>query len=97
MPTYQYRCPSCGDYELSQRITEAAHTSCNTCGSPVERLISGGNFILKGSGWYTTDYARKGSSAAASSKSEGEKTSEAPKAEATTGHTCGGGCSHGAN
>lgn len=95
MPTYQYRCPKCGDYDVTQRITESAFTSCSTCGSPVERLISSGNFILKGSGWYTSDYSRKGVAASAEKKESGEAKTET-KTEAG-GHSCGGGCDHGPN
>jgi putative FmdB family regulatory protein len=94
MPTYQYRCPKCGDYDVTQRITESAFSNCNTCGSPVERLISAGNFILKGSGWYTSDYSRK--SAAPKEEKSGDATSET-KTETSGGHSCGGGCDHGPN
>ena len=101
MPTYQYRCPKCGDYDVTQRITESAFSNCATCNSPVERLISAANFVLKGGGWYTTDYGRKGTASA--EKKEGEAKAEAKgetKTETKTessGHACGGGCDHGPN
>lgn len=94
MPTYQYRCPKCGDYDVTQRITESAFSSCSTCGSPVERLISAANFVLKGSGWYTTDYARKGSS---SEKKEASAETKTETKTESSGHSCGGGCDHGPN
>ncbi len=61
MPIYEYRCPKCGTFETTQRITEPALKRCPTCKSKVERMISATSFVLKGSGWYATDYARSGS------------------------------------
>jgi putative FmdB family regulatory protein len=58
MPIYEYRCPQCGIFEATQRITESPLITCPTCGSEVHRLISLTSFVLKGSGWYATDYAR---------------------------------------
>ncbi|MBW2261793.1 MAG: zinc ribbon domain-containing protein [Deltaproteobacteria bacterium] len=50
MPTYDYACESCGEFELQQSIIEPARKTCPRCGGPVRRLISGGTgFILKGS------------------------------------------------
>lgn len=59
MPTYEYLCEACGHtFEVNQKITEEALKNCPKCEGVVKRLISGGNFILKGSGWYLTDYAK---------------------------------------
>lgn len=68
MPIYEYRCDRCGEFEITQRITEPALRDCPTCSGPVARLISTTSFQLKGSGWYVTDYARK---SANGGKSEG--------------------------
>src|ERR1700687_948066 len=62
MPIYEYRCPKCGTFETMQRITEPALKRCPTCKSKVERMISSSSFVLKGSGWYATDFAKKGPS-----------------------------------
>ncbi len=60
MPTYEYECTTCGyQFEKEQKITEDPIKDCPSCGNSVKRIISGGNFVLKGSGWYITDYARK--------------------------------------
>ena len=64
MPIYEYKCPKCGVFEAMQRITEPSLKKCPTCKSKVERQISRGSFILKGSGWYATDYAKKGTNGA---------------------------------
>ena len=97
MPTYQYRCPKCGDYDVTQRITESAFSNCATCNSPVERLISAANFVLKGGGWYTTDYARKGTSSAEKAEAKGEGEAKTETKTESSGHACGGGCDHGPN
>ncbi len=60
MPIYEYSCQKCGVVEVTQRITEKALTKCRTCKSKVKKLISNTSFQLKGTGWYVTDYARKG-------------------------------------
>lgn len=57
MPTYEYRCESCGVFDYFQSITSDPLTECPDCGKPVQRLISrNGNIIFKGSGWHVTDY-----------------------------------------
>lgn len=65
MPTYEYECATCGNsFEYEQKITEEPLKDCPRCGNSVKRVISNGSFILKGSGWYISDYARKSSSSA---------------------------------
>ena len=59
MPIYEYECPKCGEFEVTQRITEDPLKRCPTCRHKVKKLISRSSFHLKGSGWYLTDYARK--------------------------------------
>lgn len=57
MPTYEYECDGCGRvFEIRQRISEPPLSSCEVCGGPVRRLLSAAPFILKGDGWYVTDY-----------------------------------------
>lgn len=92
MPIYEYECPSHGRFEVSQRITENALSTCTTpdCGQPIRKLISHTSFALKGSGWYATDYksapapaaapAAKGD-AATPAKTDAKPAESAPKAE----------------
>jgi len=60
MPTYDYQCNTCGhQFEAFQSIKADPLTECpqETCPGAVSRLItSGGGFLLKGSGFYQTDY-----------------------------------------
>ncbi len=76
MPIYEYRCDKCGDFEVTQRITEDPLKKCPTCRRKVRKLISNTSFQLKGSGWYITDYARKGSTGGASGTGESGGTGE---------------------
>jgi putative FmdB family regulatory protein len=57
MPTYEYKCKKCGStFEKFQSITEKPITHCQFCNGSVYRLISKNvSFILKGSGFYSTD------------------------------------------
>ena len=69
MPIYEYKCDKCGVFEVTQRITENPLKKCPTCKSKVERMLSRSSFVLKGSGWYATDYGRKASSESTSESS----------------------------
>jgi putative FmdB family regulatory protein len=60
MPIYEYKCRKCGkQFEAFQGITESELKSCKFCKGKVNKLVSLSSFALKGSGWYTTDYAGK--------------------------------------
>jgi len=57
MPIYEYECCDCGrEFEVMQKITDKPIARCEVCGGRVRRLISNTAFVLKGSGWYVTDY-----------------------------------------
>lgn len=60
MPVYEYLCAKCGEFEVTQRITDEPLKRCPKCRGKVQKLISASSFQLKGSGWYLTDYARAG-------------------------------------
>jgi putative FmdB family regulatory protein len=62
VPLYEYECPKDGTFEKIQKFSDPPLTKCPTCGGPVERLLSAPAIQFKGTGWYITDYARKGDS-----------------------------------
>ena len=64
MPLYEYECESCATrFERIQKFSDPPAETCPSCGSgPVRKLLSSPAIQFKGSGWYITDYARKGSS-----------------------------------
>ncbi len=61
MPTYDYRCTSCGyEFEHFQSMFDEPVKICPRCEGAVKRVISGGTgLIFKGSGFYITDYKAK--------------------------------------
>jgi putative FmdB family regulatory protein len=77
MPIYEYNCEKCGVFEVTQRISEKPLDVCPTCGEPVRRLISHTSFVLKGSGWYVTDYARSANAKGENSTDSAAKTDTA--------------------
>ena len=90
MPIYEYSCKSCGEFEVTQRISDSPLKKCPTCGAKVTKLISSSAFHLRGSGWYATDYARNGESKKSegeSSKTTGEKTESSPSSKESTSAT----------
>ena len=80
MPLYEYQCEACGTrFELIRKFSDPPVETCPTCGKgPVAKLVSSPAFQFKGSGWYITDYARKGDSSTSSSESKAEKAGEKP-------------------
>ena len=58
MPIYEYTCPKCHETfeEWVRNIDDHDEQPCPKCGSSAHRVISNTSFILKGSGWYVTDY-----------------------------------------
>jgi putative FmdB family regulatory protein len=70
MPIYEYQCAKCGVFEVTQRITENPLKKCPTCKGKVERIISATSFVLKGSGWYATDYAKSGNTTKSETSSD---------------------------
>jgi putative FmdB family regulatory protein len=72
VPTYEYQCTACGrEFEARQRISEPPLTRCETCGGAVKRLLSPAPFILKGGGWYVTDYPSESRKKALESEKSG--------------------------
>jgi putative FmdB family regulatory protein len=79
VPTYEYECDKCRRvFEVRQRISEPALTTCDACGGAVRRLLSPAPFILKGDGWYVTDYPSESRKKALESEKKGGTTSDKP-------------------
>ncbi len=60
MPTYEYKCDSCGyAFEKIQSIKADPLKECPKCSKAIRRIIgSGAGIIFKGSGFYQTDYKK---------------------------------------
>jgi len=101
MPTYEYACSNCkNEWEEIQKISEDPIKVCPKCAQETaKRQISGGNFILKGGGWYADLYSSSsnkkaggdsGSSSGAggsSGGSGGDSSTSKPSTPATTPST----------
>jgi putative FmdB family regulatory protein len=83
MPIYEYSCSKCGKtIEVIQKFSDPILKKHQGCGGSLTKLVSASAFQLKGTGWYVTDYARKGKSGDAESPKETtDKKEPSPKSE----------------
>ena len=97
MPIYEYRCLNGHTFEVIQSMSDDPVETCEVCGAPVERVFHPVAVHFKGSGFYTTDYAKKAKAGAAkdggssgdsgsseSSSSSETKTSSNDKAKSSS-------------
>ena len=93
MPTYEYRCVSCEhQFERFQRMSDDPVTECEVCGQAVKRLLFPVAIHFKGSGFYSTDYAKRhtigagnGSSASGSAEQSSAESGSASSASSNGG------------
>lgn len=85
MPTYEYRCKSCGHgLEVVQSFTDEPLTTCPNCRKKQLKKVFGSiGITFKGSGFYKTD-SRSGSSSSSTSSSDTGSSSTETKTETTT-------------
>ncbi len=94
MPIYEYECNECEKkLEVVQKFSDPLLTECPECKGQLKKLISNTSFVLKGDGWYVTDYPSKDrkkemetekkstSPATKSEKEESSKTGNTEKRE----------------
>ena len=94
-PIYEYQCPKCQHrFEEWVKLADAhGQEPCPKCGTPAPRIMSHTSFVLKGGGWYVSDYGyRKGikedgssATAAASDSGSGASGGSAGSAPAASG------------
>ncbi len=88
MPIYEYCCEECDHvFEVLQSGFDERKETCPLCESESKRVISNTSFVLKGSGWYVTDYAGKNPSNGGSSGAgaSGGNNGDAKSADAKGG------------
>jgi len=92
MPTYEYACSNCGHtWEDFQKISADPAKECPNCHQQTaQRQISGGNFILKGGGWYADLYSSSGSSGKKSDASTSEKSGSSSSEKSGSEKSSGG-------
>jgi len=92
MPIYEYSCKKCGKtIEVIQKFSDSPLKKHQKCGGTLTKLVSQAGFQFKGTGWYVTDYARKGKNGDSESKETKEsykdttdKKESAAKAESSS-------------
>lgn len=90
MPIYEYKCTKCNEqFEIIQKFSDEPIKKCKSCGGKLKKLITNTSFVLKGSGWYVTDYPssdrkkaidKKKSSASVKDDKSEKKTDDKKKA-----------------
>ena len=77
MPIFEYRCSQCGKVsEFIEKFDQPPQIICPECKAhALKKLVSAGNFHLKGSGWYVTDFKDKGKNKTADSSASPDKSS----------------------
>jgi len=76
VPIYEYRCDECGDtFEVLQKFSDDPVATCKLCGGSVRKVLHPAAIHFKGSGFYTTDYAKK-SISSPSGDSKGDAKSD---------------------
>jgi putative FmdB family regulatory protein len=84
MPIYEYSCKKCGQViEKIQKFSDPPLKRHSECGGSLTKLVSQSSFHLKGSGWYVTDYAGKGSKAD-SEGTDGKEVAAKPESKKET-------------
>jgi putative FmdB family regulatory protein len=85
MPIYEYKCTKCHEqFEVMQKFSDDQLKKCESCGGKLKKLITNTSFVLKGSGWYVTDYP-----SADREKATGKKKSSASKKDETSAKKAG--------
>jgi putative FmdB family regulatory protein len=82
MPLYEYLCKKCGHrFEEIKKFSDKQPTKCPECGGLIEQVISAPAVQFKGSGWYVTDYAKKGSGSVGTSSPSSSSSSNSSEGD----------------
>jgi putative FmdB family regulatory protein len=84
VPTYDYRCRSCGSVtEVIHSMLEDGPKACERCGGELRRVLFPSGIIFKGSGFYRTDSRSSASSSEGGSDSAATPASSDAKTTST--------------
>ena len=92
MPIYEYACASCDHHlEALQKISEDPLVFCPECGEEsLRKMVSAAAFVLKGSGWYETDFKNSGKEKPKDSKASDEQPASKNAADSKSGDGASG-------
>ena len=86
MPLYDYKCSNCSHrFDIRQPFGSESVLACPECGSDARRQYHSMAIIYKGSGFYTTDYARKHLSPSGESSSSNGSSDESKSGDSKSG------------
>ena len=99
MPIYEYKCPNGHLFEVFHGMTEPGPEVCEVCGAaPLQVVLHPVAVHYKGSGFYSTDYGRKGkkpvkegSSGDSSSSDSSASSDSASPSSGSSSDSSGGG------
>lgn len=88
MPTYTYRCQKCGEeVEIVQSMSDPPLKRCKACRGALKRTFHPVGIVLKGSGFYKTDYGSGRGRSDRKSSSESSESSSGDSKTTTEGST----------
>ena len=96
MPIYEYKCPNGHLFEVFHGMTEPSPAVCEVCGEgPLQTVLHPVAVHYKGSGFYSTDYGRKGKKpvkdGVAADSSTSSDSSSSSSSASTSSESSGGG------
>ena len=92
MPIYEYACVSCDHHlEALQKMSEDPLVFCPECGEEsLRKKVSAAAFVLKGSGWYETDFKNSGKEKPKDAKASGEQSASKTASDTKSGEGASG-------
>jgi putative FmdB family regulatory protein len=91
MPTYEYRCRTCGHtFDVVQAMRDDSLTACPVCGGELRKVFAAPAISFKGSGFYATDHGKKSKTGSEKSgEKSGETSGEKPAASSESSESKG--------
>ena len=92
MPIYEYACVLCDHHlETLQKMSEDPLVFCPECGEEsLRKRVSAAAFVLKGSGWYETDFKNSGKEKPKDAKASGEQSASKTSSDTKSGEGASG-------
>lgn len=88
MPTYEYRCTSCGDqFEIVQSFKDASLTACDKCRGALRKVYGNVGISFKGTGFYKNDSKPSNGTTGSSTGSSDSSTTKTDTATPSPGST----------
>lgn len=86
MPTYEYRCKSCGhEMEVQQAFTDEPLTECPECQGALRKVYGNVGISFKGSGFYKNDARSSSGGSSGKSSSSSGSTSDSSSSGSDSG------------